>query len=90
VLARWSSWGALPQLFDEAKNDWARERAQLKDLLSDASEASMMSPSSKVWLTKFAATIFFCVTSSRRKSSVSVLTRPPLMLMFEIHSPAAE
>ena len=36
VLARWSSWGALPQLFDEAKNDWARERAQLKDLLSDA------------------------------------------------------
>ena len=35
VLGRWSSWGALPQLFDEAKTDWSRERAQLKDLLSE-------------------------------------------------------
>jgi len=89
VLARWSSWGALPQLFDEAKKRLGA-RAQLKDLLSDASYASMMPPSSKVWLTKFAATIFFCATSLRRKSSVSVLTRPPLMLMFEIYPPAAE
>jgi N12 class adenine-specific DNA methylase len=35
VLARWSSWGALPQVFDESKSDWSRERAQLQDLLSD-------------------------------------------------------
>lgn len=32
-LARWSSWGAVPQLFD--KDDWANERAQLRAVLSE-------------------------------------------------------
>jgi N12 class adenine-specific DNA methylase len=36
VLARWSSWGALPEVFDEERQDWASERAQLKELLPAA------------------------------------------------------
>ncbi|MDJ0358327.1 helicase [Paenarthrobacter sp. PH39-S1] len=32
-LARWSSWGAVPQLFD--KDDWAQERAKLREVLTD-------------------------------------------------------
>lgn len=36
VLARWSSWGAIPDVFDTAKGDWASERAELRTLLTDA------------------------------------------------------
>lgn len=36
MLAGWSSWGALPEVFDEAKTDWAAQRAELRVLLSDA------------------------------------------------------
>ncbi|MGA2455025.1 MAG: helicase-related protein [Solirubrobacteraceae bacterium] len=36
VLARWSSWGAIPDVFDNAKDDWSAERAELRSLLSDA------------------------------------------------------
>ena len=36
MLARWSSWGAIPDVFDAAKGDWNRERAELRALLSDA------------------------------------------------------
>ena len=32
-LAHWSSWGAVPQLFD--KDDWAEERAKLREALTD-------------------------------------------------------
>lgn len=32
-LARWSSWGAVPQLFD--KDDWAQERTKLREVLND-------------------------------------------------------
>jgi N12 class adenine-specific DNA methylase len=32
-LAHWSSWGAVPQLFD--KDDWAQERATLRAVLSE-------------------------------------------------------
>lgn len=35
VLARWSSWGALPEVFDERKPDWDTERAALRELLSE-------------------------------------------------------
>ncbi len=35
VLARWSSWGAIPAVFDPAREDWADQRAQLRDLLDD-------------------------------------------------------
>lgn len=34
TLARWSSWGAIPEVFDESKTDWTNERAQLRDLLT--------------------------------------------------------
>lgn len=34
ILARWSSWGALAQVFDETKTDWEARREQLKQLLS--------------------------------------------------------
>lgn len=34
VLAQWSSWGAVPQIFEEHREEWAAERAQLKQLLS--------------------------------------------------------
>lgn len=36
VLGGWSSWGALPEVFDEARADWVTERATLRGLLSDA------------------------------------------------------
>ncbi len=36
VLARWSSWGAIPDVFDQAKDNWADERAELRSLLSDS------------------------------------------------------
>ncbi len=36
VLARWSSWGAIPDVFDQAKVNWADERAELRSLLSDS------------------------------------------------------
>ncbi|MFC0039581.1 UvrD-helicase domain-containing protein [Actinomadura rayongensis] len=35
VLARWSSWGAVPNIFDEDAADLAPERAKLRDLLTD-------------------------------------------------------
>lgn len=34
-LARWSSWGALPQVFDENNQQWSAERDQLKALLDE-------------------------------------------------------
>nr|WP_174843764.1 helicase [Cryobacterium sp. TMT2-23] len=34
VLARWSSWGAVPDVFDESKDNWASERTELKALLT--------------------------------------------------------
>jgi hypothetical protein len=38
ALAQWSSWGAVPQLFD--KDDWANERAQLRQVLSEREYAA--------------------------------------------------
>ncbi|MGC0371280.1 helicase [Microbacterium sp. SLBN-111] len=35
VLARWSSWGAIPQVFDDDNPEWADQRAQLRDVLTD-------------------------------------------------------
>ena len=35
VLARWSSWGAIPEVFDDLKPEWDAERAELRELLSD-------------------------------------------------------
>lgn len=36
VLARWTSWGAVPALFDEsASSGWATERDELRSLLSE-------------------------------------------------------
>ena len=40
VLARWSSWGAVPELFDEARAEWAPEREQLRSLLDDRAYAA--------------------------------------------------
>ncbi len=36
MLARWSSWGALPELFDTSKPAWETERKQLRGLLTEA------------------------------------------------------
>ncbi|WP_147915223.1 hypothetical protein [Ruania zhangjianzhongii] len=33
-MARWSSWGAIPQVFDESNGEWENEREQLRGLLS--------------------------------------------------------
>lgn len=35
VLARWSSWGAVAEVFDTTKPAWEGERAELRGLLSD-------------------------------------------------------
>ena len=34
ILARWSSWGAVPQIFEEHRDEWTSERTELKSLLS--------------------------------------------------------
>lgn len=34
TLARFSSWGAIPDVFDDTKTSWSTERALLRDLLS--------------------------------------------------------
>lgn len=34
VLARWSGWGAVPDLFDPNKPEWASEREQFRELLT--------------------------------------------------------
>lgn len=35
VLAGWSSWGAIPAVFDDRDSTWVDERAVLKELLSE-------------------------------------------------------
>ena len=40
VLARWSSWGAVPQIFDEARPEWAGDREQLRALLDEPAYAA--------------------------------------------------
>ena len=35
LLARWSSWGAVPTIFDEDREEWAAEREELRALLGD-------------------------------------------------------
>lgn len=35
TLAAWSSWGAVADVFDSRKDNWAAERAELRDLLTD-------------------------------------------------------
>lgn len=35
VLARWSSWGAVSDVFDEHKPEWATERVELHELLAE-------------------------------------------------------
>jgi N12 class adenine-specific DNA methylase len=35
LLARWSSWGAVPTIFDENREEWAAEREELRVLLGD-------------------------------------------------------
>lgn len=40
MLAAWSSWGAIPQVFDESRDDWAAERAELRSLLSESEWAA--------------------------------------------------
>ncbi|MCJ0894415.1 helicase-related protein [Rhodococcus sp. ARC_M5] len=39
VLARWSSWGATPQVFDPRRDDWAAKREQIRSLLDDSAWA---------------------------------------------------
>ena len=34
ILSRWSSWGALPAMFDSANEQWAELRSQLEQLLT--------------------------------------------------------
>lgn len=34
IIYKFSGWGALPEVFDESKDDWKNERAELKELLS--------------------------------------------------------
>ena len=35
VLAQYVGWGGLPQVFDEKNENWGKEYAELKDLLSE-------------------------------------------------------
>ena len=40
VLARWSGWGAVPQVFDDDRAELAAARGQLRQLLSEAEYAA--------------------------------------------------
>jgi hypothetical protein len=35
TLSAWSSWGAVPAIFDETRAEWVAEREQLRELLGD-------------------------------------------------------
>ncbi len=35
LLAAWSGWGAVPQLFDEQRDEWGQARAQLRELAGE-------------------------------------------------------
>ena len=35
AMARWSSWGAVPSIFDESREEHAAERAELRSLLTE-------------------------------------------------------
>jgi N12 class adenine-specific DNA methylase len=35
VLAAWSGWGAVPQVFDEQREEWAQAREQLRELVGE-------------------------------------------------------
>lgn len=35
MLSAWSSWGAIPDIFDSSKTSWESERAELRELLTD-------------------------------------------------------
>lgn len=36
VLSRWAGWGGLPDVFDDRKTEYAKERTELRGLLSDS------------------------------------------------------
>ncbi len=40
LLARWSGWGAVAEIFDEQRSGWAREREQLRELLDERAYAA--------------------------------------------------
>ncbi len=40
ILARWSGWGAVPMLFDEARSAWAVAREELRALLDETEYAA--------------------------------------------------
>ena len=40
ILSRYVGWGGLPQAFDESNEDWKKEYAELKELLTDEEYAS--------------------------------------------------
>mgnify|MGYP003450421797 FL=1 len=40
MLAQWSSWGAIPDVFDSAKPEWEAERGELRSLLSETEWAA--------------------------------------------------
>ncbi len=40
VLARWSSWGAVPEIFDDTRPEWAEERERLRALLDQGAYAA--------------------------------------------------
>lgn len=40
ILSRYVGWGGIPQAFDEQNADWAKEYAELKELLTDAEYVS--------------------------------------------------
>ena len=40
ILSRYVGWGGLPQVFDENNSQWAKEYAELKELLTDEEYAS--------------------------------------------------
>ena len=40
TLAAWSSWGAVPEIFDETRAEWAGEREQLHELLGEQGYAA--------------------------------------------------
>ena len=35
MLAAWSGWGAVPQVFDEQRDEWGQARAQLRELAGE-------------------------------------------------------
>ena len=67
MLAAWSGWGAVPQVFDEQRDEWAPARAQLRELAGEHGYEAARRTTINAHYTdpRIAAAIWQAVTAAR-------------------------